>query len=179
MNTAKNRNKRTEHRRQGRARPSLRSLRSRSSTRSPRYVHSPELKPYGSCFVCVVEVAGRPGPWFPACATKIAEGMKVKHQQTIACAKARKDRVSSCFLSKPLRRLCVLPACRAAPAGVDAQGYIALAAMGEYRKAVDLVRQANPLPAVCGRICVRKCEVVCRRQDVEEPVAINYIKTLL
>jgi len=65
------------------------------------------------------------------------------------------------------------------PAGVDAQGYIALSAMGQYRKAIDLIRQKNPLPAVCGRVCVRKCEDVCRREDVDAPVAINNIKRFL
>jgi formate dehydrogenase major subunit len=65
------------------------------------------------------------------------------------------------------------------PAGVDVQGYIALSAMGQYRKAIDLIRDTNPLPAICGRVCVRKCEAVCRREDVDEPVGINAIKRFL
>ncbi len=141
----------------------------------PTLCHSPELKPYGSCFVCVVEVEGRP-TLVPSCATKIAEGMKIK-TNTPRVRESRKTAFE--FLLSNHYADCVSPCNQGCPAGVDAQGYIALAAMGEHRKAVDLVRRANPLPAVCGRICVRKCEVVCRRQDVEEPVAINHIKRFI
>ena len=138
----------------------------------PTLCHSPELAPYGSCFVCVVEVEGRP-VLVPSCATKVAEGLKI-HTNNARVREARKTALE--FLLSNHYADCVSPCKQGCPAGVDAQGYIALAAMGEYRKAVDLVREANPLPLVCGRICVRKCEVVCRRQDVEEPVAINFIK---
>ena len=138
----------------------------------PTLCHSPELKPYGSCFVCVVELEGKPN-LVPSCATKVMDGMKI-HTNSPRVREARKT-AFELLLSNHYAD-CVSPCMEGCPAGVDAQGYIALAAMGEHRKAVDLVRQANPLPAVCGRICVRKCEVVCRRQDVEEPVAINYIK---
>ena len=71
---------------------------------------------------------------------------------------------------------CVSPCMEGCPAHVDAQGYIALSAMGLYRQAVDLIRETNPLPAICGRVCVRKCEVVCRRADVDTAVGINAIK---
>ena len=138
----------------------------------PTLCHSPELAPYGSCFVCVVEVEGRPA-LVPSCATKVAEGLKI-HTNNARVRESRKTALE--FLLSNHYADCVSPCKQGCPAGVDAQGYIALAAMGEYRKAVDLVREANPLPLVCGRICVRKCEVVCRRQDVEEPVAINFIK---
>ena len=70
----------------------------------------------------------------------------------------------------------VAPCALACPAGVDCQGYVALAAMGQYRQALDLIRTVNPLPSVCGRVCVRKCEIECRRADVDEPVAINNVK---
>lgn len=138
----------------------------------PTLCHSPELAPYGSCFVCVVEIEGRP-VLVPSCATKVAEGLKI-NTNNARVREARKTAFE--FLLSNHYADCVSPCKQGCPAGVDAQGYIALAAMGEYRKAVDLVRETNPLPAVCGRICVRKCEVACRREDVEEPVAINYIK---
>jgi len=138
----------------------------------PTLCHSPELKPYGSCFVCVVELEGRPN-LIPSCATKVADGMKI---QTKSPRVIESRRTALELLLSNHYADCISPCKIGCPAGVDAQGYIALAAMGEYRKAVDLVRETNPLPAVCGRICVRKCEVVCRREDVEDPVAINYIK---
>ena len=138
----------------------------------PTLCHSPELAPYGSCFVCVVEIEGRP-VLVPSCATRVAEGLKINTNN----ARVRESRRTALeFLLSNHYADCISPCLEGCPAGVDAQGYIALAAMGEFRKAVDLVREANPLPAVCGRVCVRKCEVVCRRQDVDEPVAINFIK---
>jgi heterodisulfide reductase subunit A-like polyferredoxin len=69
------------------------------------------------------------------------------------------------------------PPCRdACPAHVNVQGYIALISAGEYRRAYDLIRERHPLPSVCGRICHHPCESACNRVDVDEPVAINYLK---
>ena len=62
------------------------------------------------------------------------------------------------------------------PAHVNVQGYIALISVGEYRKAYDLIRERHPLPSVCGRICHHPCESACNRAEVDEPVAINYLK---
>ncbi|UCB46373.1 MAG: FAD-dependent oxidoreductase [Spirochaetota bacterium] len=62
------------------------------------------------------------------------------------------------------------------PASVNIQGYVALISMGEYKKAHDLIRERQPFPAVCGRICHHPCEAACNRKDVDEPVAINYLK---
>ncbi|MBN1824969.1 MAG: FAD-dependent oxidoreductase [Candidatus Eisenbacteria bacterium] len=140
--------------------------------RIPTLCHSPELKPYGSCFVCVVEVEGRPN-LLPACSTRVAEGMKI-HTRNERVIRSRRTALE--LLLSNHYADCLSPCKLGCPAGVDAQGYIALAAMGQTRKAVDLIRETNPLPAICGRICVRKCEVVCRRQDVDSPVGINFVK---
>ncbi len=70
-----------------------------------------------------------------------------------------------------------IPPCRAAcPIGVNAQGYVALVSKGEFQKALDLVRETNPLPAICGRVCHHPCEEKCSRGDVDEPIAIDAIK---
>jgi NADPH-dependent glutamate synthase beta subunit-like oxidoreductase/NAD-dependent dihydropyrimidine dehydrogenase PreA subunit len=67
--------------------------------------------------------------------------------------------------------------CRTAcPIGVNAQGYVALVARGRYREALALVRERNPLPGVCGRVCTHPCEAACRRAEVDEPVAICRLK---
>ncbi|MBN1435123.1 FAD-dependent oxidoreductase, partial [Candidatus Fermentibacterales bacterium] len=141
----------------------------------PALCHSPELPPYGSCFLCVVEVKGR---WnlLPACATRVAEGMEIETRSE-RVIEARRTALS--LLLSNHYADCVSPCMSGCPAGVDAQGYIALASMGLYREAVDLIRRVNPLPAVCGRVCVRKCEVVCRRADVDSAVSINAVKRFL
>ncbi len=62
------------------------------------------------------------------------------------------------------------------PAGISVQGYVALIAQGRYQEALDLIRKNNPLPAVCGRVCHHPCEYVCNRGQVDEPIAIDFLK---
>ena len=68
------------------------------------------------------------------------------------------------------------PCTNACPAGVNAQGYVALIREGKFLEAVELVRQRNPFPSVCGRICTHICEENCNRKDIDEPVAIRALK---
>ncbi len=62
------------------------------------------------------------------------------------------------------------------PAHISVQGYVALVAEGKYREALKLIKEENPLPAVCGRVCHHPCESACTRGGVDEPVAIDFIK---
>jgi len=69
------------------------------------------------------------------------------------------------------------PPCRAAcPVETDVQGYIALIARGQYMEAFELIRAVNPVPSVCSLICHHPCERECRRQAVDEPLAIWPLK---
>lgn len=65
------------------------------------------------------------------------------------------------------------------PAHIGIQGYIKLASQGRYAEALELIKHENPFPAVCGRICPRKCESACTRGDVDEPIAIDDIKKFI
>ena len=71
---------------------------------------------------------------------------------------------------------CTTPCQRACPAGIDICEYIRRISLGDYHRAVQVIKERNPFPAVIGRICPRPCEVECRRQYVDEPVAINFLK---
>ena len=62
------------------------------------------------------------------------------------------------------------------PAHISVQGYLALVAQGKYHEALKLIKQENPLPAICGRVCHHPCETACMRGEVDEPVAIDAIK---
>ncbi len=67
--------------------------------------------------------------------------------------------------------------CRTAcPIGVNAQGYVALIAKGRNREALALVRERNPLPGICGRVCTHPCEAACRRGEVDAPISICRLK---
>ena len=69
------------------------------------------------------------------------------------------------------------PLCQAScPLGVNAQAYIALTRAGRFQEALDVVRKDNVLPGICGRVCTHPCEEVCRRGDLDEPIAIRDIK---
>ena len=72
--------------------------------------------------------------------------------------------------------LFVSPCENTCPAGVNVPGYTALIAEGRFIDAYKLVRQENPFPAVCGRICTRPCETKCRRRSLDESVAICDLK---
>ena len=71
---------------------------------------------------------------------------------------------------------CTAPCQRACPAGIDIPAYIREIAKGKYLEAVLIIKETNPFPLVCGRICVHPCEFECRRTLVDEPVAINHLK---
>ena len=71
---------------------------------------------------------------------------------------------------------CTAPCQRACPAGIAIPDYIHEISEGNFAEAVRIIKESNPFPSVCGRICVHPCEYECRRNLVDEPVAINYLK---
>ena len=87
-------------------------------------------------------------------------------------------------LSSTTRRLmreyttdeCTTPCQRSCPAGINIREYIRQISLGNYHDAVQVIKERNPFPAIIGRICPRPCELDCRRNFIDEPVAINYLK---
>ena len=71
------------------------------------------------------------------------------------------------------------PCKTACPAHIAVQGYLKLAAQGKYREALQLIKRENPFPAVCGRICNRRCEDACTRGTVDQAVAIDEVKRFI
>jgi formate dehydrogenase major subunit len=142
----------------------------------PTLCHDQQLEPFASCFVCVVKVKGARS-LVPACSTKVTSGMVVETNSP----EVRQSRKAALeLLLSDHYADCVGPCQLACPAGIDIQGYIALAAIGRYRDAIALIKERNPLPSVCGRVCTRPCEVKgCRRTLLDEAVGIDYIKRYL
>jgi formate dehydrogenase major subunit len=138
----------------------------------PTLCYDEKLPPFGACFLCVVEVEGQ-SRLFPACATRVQEGMVI-NTRSETVRRARKtclelivsNHYADCF--GPCRLNC--------PADVDIQGYMSLISMGKFTEAIALIKEKNPLPSVCGRVCTRKCEVNCRRSMVDSPVGIDFLK---
>ena len=59
------------------------------------------------------------------------------------------------------------------------QGYLKLAAQGKYQEALALIKKDNPFPAVCGRVCNKRCEEACTRGTIDQAVAIDAVKKFL
>lgn len=72
---------------------------------------------------------------------------------------------------------CAAPCTQLCPAQIDIPRYVDLTAQGQYAEALEVIRERNPLPLICGRVCPAPCEVGCRRSFLDdEPVHHNFIK---
>lgn len=138
----------------------------------PTLCSDEKLDPYASCWICVVKVTGE-RRLKPACSTGVIAGMEIVTDD---------DEISE------TRRLCLelllsehcgdcVPPCQVAcPANCDARGYVKLIAEKRYDEARRLIMETIPLPGTIGRICPHPCEDECRREVVEEPLAICALK---
>lgn len=153
---------------------SILDLAGRYGYKIPTLCHDPRLEPFSSCFVCVVHVEGMRGLQ-PSCSTKVTEGMVIDTERDDV-RKSRKMALE--LLLSNHYADCLGPCKETCPAGVDVQGYISLIEKGLYSEAIGLIKERNPLPAICGRVCVRPCELACRRNLLGEGngVGIDYLK---
>lgn len=71
------------------------------------------------------------------------------------------------------------PCKTACPAHIAVQGYLKMASQGRYRDALALIKKDNPLPAICGRICNRRCEDACTRGSIDQAIAIDEVKKFI
>ena len=65
------------------------------------------------------------------------------------------------------------------PLGINVQAYMALTAAGRFEEALDVIKEDNPLPGICGRVCHHPCEARCRRAELDQAVAICDVKRFL
>lgn len=71
---------------------------------------------------------------------------------------------------------CTAPCQRTCPAGINIPGYITQIREGNYRGAIEVIKETNPFPLTCGRVCPHPCEDMCRLGKVTDPVNINHLK---
>lgn len=71
------------------------------------------------------------------------------------------------------------PCKTACPAHIPVQGYLKMAAQGRYEEALALIKKYNPLPAICGHVCNRRCEDACTRATIDEAIAIDEVKKFI
>ncbi|HOX46098.1 MAG TPA: FAD-dependent oxidoreductase [Myxococcota bacterium] len=138
----------------------------------PTLCHDPRLAPFTACFLCLVELEGKPG-FVPACGTRVAPGMRVRTDSPDIQA-ARKLCLE--LVMSTHHADCVAPCRLQCPDSIDIQTYLAQVASGDFAAALETIKRTNPFPSVCGRVCPHTCELACRRNKVDEPVAINPLK---
>ena len=138
----------------------------------PNLCFREELKPYGACGVCVVEVEKCP-KLLRACATKATDGMVVRTTGERAL-KARKLALD--LLMGDHDGDCIGPCKLNCPAHTDCQKYVKEIAEGRFADAVSTIMEVFPLPASIGRVCPHPCETACRRKHVEAPISIAHLK---
>jgi formate dehydrogenase major subunit len=144
----------------------------RNGIQIPTLCHDEELKPYGSCWVCAVEVKGRRG-FVTSCGTVVTPGMEITTESEDIHA-ARKMALE--LLISDHYADCEAPCKLACPDHVDVQSYVSLIANGQYHDAVKVIKDKLPMPLSIGRVCPAFCEKECRRQIVDDPIAIRQLK---
>ena len=130
------------------------------------------LEPVSSCFLCAVQVEGRPN-LSPACSMPVADGMVVTTDSEDI--RAARKMALELMLSDHVGD-CVAPCSLACPATLDIPGFLRQIALGQHGRALEIIKDRIALPGALGRVCPGFCERACRRGDVDEPVAICILK---
>jgi len=133
-----------------------------SVNRKPRYVREKDCKGCGDCAtVCPVSVH-----------SEFDQGLSIRK----AAYRSFPQSVPNTYT---IDRRGTAPCRAACPAGVNAQGYIALVAQGKFAEALEVVCRTMPFTSVCGRVCTHPCETECSRKDLDESVSIRSLKRFL
>lgn len=127
------------------------------------------FEPSASCFLCAVQIDGRPNLW-PSCATPVAPGMVV-WTHTPEVREARKTALE--LLLSDHAGDCVGPCQTGCPARLDIPGFIAGVARADQAQAAQIVTEDLVLPASLGRVCPRLCEQRCRHCQTGEALSIR------
>jgi glutamate synthase (NADPH) small chain len=138
----------------------------------PTMCHLEGSEPSCSCLMCIVRVNGS-DRLVPSCATRAEEGMRVE-SETATVIEARKMALEL-LLGDHLGE-CLAPCHRICPLDLDIPRMTRQVKAGELVEAIIDVRRVNPFPGILGRVCAAKCEVGCRRRDVDGAVAIRSIE---
>jgi len=134
----------------------------------PALCQMKDSAPWGACRLCLVEVEGA-SKLQAACTTFVKEGLKAKTDSPKI--RARRESYLRMYLSDH-NSYCEAPCTHACPTHIDIPAYLAALAAGDTAGAASIVRDELPFPGILGRICPRYCEPVCRRGEVDQPIAI-------
>lgn len=127
--------------------------------RNPRYIDTSKCTACGDCAI--------------VCPIVLTDNFNGDLNQRKAAYKLYPQAVPNAFA---IEKKGIAPCRDACPAGQRAQGYIAMIREGRYAEALRVIKEDNPFPGICGRICNHRCETACNRNLVDEPISIAALK---
>jgi formate dehydrogenase major subunit len=135
----------------------------------PTLCYEPKLPGFGACRMCVVEVEGESTPPI-SCSREAEPGMKVQ-TQTPRLRQIRKTNLELIFSDH--NAYCLPPCQNKCPSHIDIPGFLKANTEGNFIESARIFKRTIPFPSVLGRVCPAPCEEHCRRDEVEEAIAIR------
>ncbi|HZW01859.1 MAG TPA: FAD-dependent oxidoreductase [Candidatus Deferrimicrobium sp.] len=135
----------------------------------PTLCYEPKLPGFGACRMCVVEVEGEETPPI-SCSREAEPEMKVQ-TQTPRLRQIRKTNLELIFSDH--NAYCLPPCQNKCPSHIDIPGFLKANTEGDFVESARIFKRTIPFPSVLGRVCPAPCEEHCRRDEVEEAIAIR------
>ncbi len=140
----------------------------------PALEYDPRVSPPSDIEIAFVEILdGGTSRFVSATSTPVHDGMVIRTNSDAM------DSFRKIYLQALLRNHygdCVAPCVQRCPAHIDIQKYLYHVAAGNFAEALEVIKESNPLPSVCGRVCPHPCEADCRRNALDGAVNINAVK---
>ena len=135
----------------------------------PTLCYEPKLPGFGACRMCVVAVEGEAHPPI-SCSRAAEEGMVVR-TQTDEVRRLRRTNLELIFSDH--NAYCLPPCQNKCPSHIDIPGFLKANSEGNFREGARIFKRTIPFPSVLGRVCPAPCEDHCRRDEVDEAIAIR------
>ncbi len=135
----------------------------------PTLCYEPKLPGFGACRMCVVEVEGEEHPPI-SCSRSCEDGMRVQ-TQTEEVRRLRRTNLELIFSDH--NAYCLPPCQNKCPSHIDIPGFLKANAEANWRESTRIFKRTIPFPSVLGRVCPAPCEEHCRRDEVDEAIAIR------
>jgi formate dehydrogenase major subunit len=135
----------------------------------PTLCYEPKLPGFGACRMCVVEVEGEEYP--PISCSRVAEAGMVVRTQTEQVRRLRRTNLELIFSDH--NAYCLPPCQNKCPSHIDIPGFLKANAEGQFRESTRIFKRTIPFPSILGRVCPAPCEDHCRRDEVDEAIAIR------
>jgi NADPH-dependent glutamate synthase beta subunit-like oxidoreductase/formate hydrogenlyase subunit 6/NADH:ubiquinone oxidoreductase subunit I/ferredoxin len=135
----------------------------------PTLCYEPKLPGFGACRMCVVDVEGEDAP--PISCSRDAEPGMVVQTQTPRLREIRKTNLELIFSDH--NAYCLPPCQNKCPSRIDIPGFLKANTEGDFVESARIFKRTIPYPSVLGRVCPAPCEEHCRRDEVEEAIAIR------